>query len=142
MQSALISNFQGNKQPDLLMNIPTSLASVISVLLLSSCGQGQGQAACNLQVINQDHDSSSSQRIFSEVDKAIRSHSVNGGVKVKVELVVSQLELSREGERRRRLFYVLTDGGGRFMDASTCDVDEGQCAVVIVKKMVDLCGRA
>lgn len=140
MQSALISNFQGNNQPDLSMNIPTSLASVISVLLLSSCGQGQ--AACNLQVINQDHDSSSSQRIFSEVDKAIRSHSVNEGVKVKVELVVSQLELSRQGEGRRRLFYILTDGGGRFMDASTCDVDEGQCAVVIVKKMVDLCGRA
>lgn len=139
MQGALMSSFQGNNQPDLQMNISTSLASVMSILLLSSCGQQRG---CHLQVINQDHDSSSSQKVFAEVNEAIRSRSVDGGVEVKAELVVSQLELSREGKRERRLFYVLMDGEGRFMDASTCDVDEGQCASVVSKKMVESCDRA
>jgi len=138
MQNASISSFQGNNQPDISMNISTLLASVISIFLLSSCGQQRG---CHLQVINQDHDSSSSQKIFAEVDDVIRSRSVDGGVEVKAELVVSQLELSREGKRRRRLFYVLMDGDGRFMDASTCDVEEGQCASVVSKKMVKLCGE-
>jgi len=138
MQNASISSFQGNNQPDISMNISTLLASVISIFLLSSCDQQRG---CHLQVINQDHDSSSSQKIFAEVDDVIRSRSVDGGVEVKAELVVSQLELSREGKRRRRLFYVLMDGEGRFMDASTCDVEEGLCASVVSKKMVKLCGE-
>mgnify|MGYP006173101611 CR=1 FL=1 len=66
MQSASISSFQENEQPDLPMNISTLLASVISIFLLSSCGQQRG---CHFQVINQDHDSSSSQKIFDEVDE-------------------------------------------------------------------------
>ena len=57
------------------------------------------------------------------------------------ELVVSQLELSREGRRNRRIFYVLTDGGGKLLTAGTCGIGERQCASIIVKRMLGFCER-
>ncbi|HIE5353890.1 TPA: hypothetical protein ACXNP2_000443 [Stenotrophomonas maltophilia] len=121
------------------MNTGFFLAAVVSLPLLASCMQDQD---CVLKVANQDHDSSSSQKIHAEMDKIIRSRPVAGKGEVNAELVVSQLELSRDGRRDRRIFYVLTGGGGSFLAASTCDAGERQCASVIVEKMIGFCGRA
>lgn len=73
---------------------------------------------------NPDHDSSSSQKIHADMDELIHSRPVDGAREVKAELVVSQLERSREGRRNRRIFYVLNDGGGRSLTAGTCGTDE------------------
>ncbi len=59
--------------------------------LLASCVQDRG---CLLRVANQDHDSSSSQKIHADMDELMHSRPVDGA-KVNAELVVSQLELSR-----------------------------------------------
>lgn len=120
------------------VTIRNLLVAVMSILLPTSCAQ---ERVCDFQAVNQDHHSSSSQRVLVEMEELLRSHSVGGGVKVGVELVVSQLELTRDGKRGRRLFYVLKDESGRLVDASTCGVDEGKCASVIVGKMVDYCER-
>ncbi len=114
------------------------LSAALSMPLLASCMQERG---CILGVVSQDHDSSSSQKIHGDMDEIIHSRPVDGAREVKAELVVSQLELSREGRRNRRIFYVLTDGGGKFLTAGTCGIDEDQCASVIVKRMIGFCDR-
>lgn len=120
------------------MKIKIFLFAALLVPLLASCVQDRG---CLLRVANQDHDSSSSQKIHADMDELIHSRPVDRAREVNAELVVSQLELSREGRRNRRIFYVLTDGSGRFLTAGTCGIDEGQCASVIVKRMIGFCER-
>lgn len=120
------------------MKIKVFLSAALSMPLLASCVQDRG---CLLRVANQDHDSSSSQKIHADMDELIHSRPVDGAREVNAELVVSQLELSREGRRNRRIFYVLTDGGGEFLTAGTCGIDEDQCASVIVKRMIGFCER-
>lgn len=120
------------------MKIIISLSAALPMLLLASCVQDRG---CLLRVANQDHDSSSSQKIHADMDELIHSRPVDGEREVNAELVVSQLELSREGRRNRRIFYVLTDGSGKLLTAGTCGIDERQCASIIVKRMLGFCER-
>lgn len=118
------------------MSAKILLAAFVSMPLLASCIQGQG---CRLQVVSQDPHSAWSQKIHVEMEEIIRSRPASGNDEVNAVLVVSQLELTREGVRNGRMFYVLTDGGGRLLDASTCDVGEGRCASIIVERMTGFC---
>lgn len=57
------------------MKIIISLSAALPMLLLASCVQDRG---CLLRVANQDHDSSSSQKIHADMDELIHSRPVYG----------------------------------------------------------------
>lgn len=67
------------------MKIIIFLFAALSMPLLASCVQERG---CLLRVANQDHDSSSSQKIHADMDEVIHSRPVDRARGVNAELVV------------------------------------------------------
>jgi hypothetical protein len=102
---------------------------VVAALSATSCSSPQG---CNYSVINHESHSSLAQHYEVNVQGALAKDSVPEGPAIELQLITVQVEFPKPGTRAWRVFYALTDSGGRYLSSGTCALGLQECSKMMI----------